>query len=169
MVLERAPVNEIPALVAFDSVMVRTSKLAIAMSGVSVYRHGFEFNVVVRRRDPADRGRFWESAAPLHGDRHEHEKLEIDVEYHRFGPESPAAGDVVIDTAPTVTRGPGGGTRYGLNILLYAAPLPATSDVTIAVTWPAFAVPRTQTRLPGAILRNAVARVIELWPPALAE
>ncbi len=164
------PSEQIPALVAFDSVLVRTSKLAIAMSGVWVYPG----RIRVQRRCATTRPGRPRSllgkcgAAP--GDRHAHKNLEIDVAIPSIRPGElggPRCG-YRLRHRPC-PAGPGGRTRYGLNISLYAAPLPATSDVTIAVTWSAFAVPRTETRLPGAILRNAVARVIELWPPVLAE
>lgn len=158
----RAADNEVPASVAFDSMLAVKDDLAVFVSGLRVFSNGVDFTVEVRARRHASRGRRTLSDA-LHGNGDT--QLLLGVEFSD-GRRCSNVGLRLMDAAedePTLWPGGGGSGGRGGRISLFLSPLPPTGELRMICAWPSQGIEDSAVLLPTNQILEAAGRVTELW------
>lgn len=174
------PDNAVGRTVALNLVLGRSDKAALWIASATVYPEGFEFDVELRHR--LDDGEV-EHPFFMHHPRRRRQQTEgqLDPDLVRFGiefadgrkatnlgsrPPFPLPGDP--DTPPegpvlSPSRGGGGGGgrwHHGF----WAWPLPPEGPLTFVCEWPAANIAEARSEIDSALIRDAAAEVVELWP-----
>lgn len=159
----QAPDNEVPVALALNVLLARTDDIAVALTGLQVYRTGVSFTLVARSRSE-DRDLntvFWDRGpGDVHG------RLLFGVEFadgrrtHAGGPPRPGGqpDDLVL------TQGSGSGGDRSIDQTWWLHPLPPAGPLTFVVRCPDLGIPETQVQVDATPFDAAAADVVELWP-----
>jgi hypothetical protein len=165
------PGNELPASVTLDLVLARTDELALFVHSGRAYTRGFAFSVGLTRRHPPEDGH--DPTAVWHPGRRGgfEDTLRFGVAFAdgrkatifdrhpwRGDPEHRETPDIVL----LQRGGGGGGSTWDVTFWLW--PLPPEGPVAFVAEWPAEAVALTRVELDSAVVRDAAARAVTLWP-----
>src|SRR5579884_187066 len=175
------PDNVAGRTVALNLVLGRSDKATFWIASATVYAEGFEFDVELRHR--LDEGAV-EHPFFMHHPRRRRPQTEglLDPDLVRFGiefsdgrkatnlgsrPPFPLPGDDP-DTPPegpvlSPSRGGGGGGgrwHHGF----WAWPLPPEGTLAFVCEWPIADIAETRSEIDSALIRDAAAEVVELWP-----
>ena len=166
------PDNELPSTFPLDLVVVRNDELAIFVHSGRAYTRGFEFALALQTKEPRERrdGHMmrWH-AGP--GATFDDDVLRFGIAYadgrkatvfdpHPWwrDPERPATPDIVL-----MQRG-GGGGGASWDFRFWAWPLPADGPLEFVAEWPAEGIELTRAAVDSAVVREAAARAVTLWP-----
>jgi hypothetical protein len=169
------PDNVLPASFPLDLVLARTDELALSVHSGRAYEYGFEFTFALYLRTARDR----RTGGPMMG-WHAEQGGAFDDDVLRFGISFADGRKATIfdrhrwwgDSEDRVTpdvvlmqRG-GGGGGASWDFRFWAWPLPPEGPVAFVAEWPSEGVALTQTELDSALVREAAARAVTLWPKA---
>jgi hypothetical protein len=173
-----APHGEIGRAVALNLIPGRSDKAALWISAATVYTDGFEFEVEIRHRldeellDPffmhvhhlRRRGRSAEGLDPG--------LLRFGIQFSDGGKATnlpdrpPFRGDPdEVPDGPVLWPGGGGGGGGGRwRTAFWVWPLPPEGALTFVCEWPIADIPETRTDIDSALIRDAAAAAVALWP-----
>jgi len=168
------PDNELPASFPLDLVLTRTDELALFVHLGRAYVHGFDFTLgLARRAVPEENGHdpmmLWHPGRRRGFD----EALRFGIAFAdgrkaTVFDQRPPWGDPEGEPAPDIVLmqrgGGGGGTSWDFRF--WAWPLPPEGPLAFVVEWPAEDVALTRIELDSALVRDAAARAVILWPRA---
>jgi hypothetical protein len=169
------PEDSFGVLVPLRLVLVRTADLAVAIPGATAYRHGFSFELAIRRAAAEDqplwmhRALDWfgrEGSPPPEilrvgvqfGDGKKATNLDTSGGEFDWNPRRKPAGPVLHPHA-------GGGGERAWNQSYWVWPLPPEGPLTFAVEWPAQGVALTKASVEATRIRQAAAEDEQLWLP----
>lgn len=161
-----APENEIPVGVALNTVLARTSDLAMFVSDCWVYSTGLQFTVAARFR-ALGRQQIMHGLLGVGGAA---ERVLLGVEFAdgRTGSTIPMTGgvsSVASDDQPQLIFGSGGsGSPYGSDVTLFLRPLPPAGPLALIVESPVLGISETRTQVATDAILTAATHVVELWP-----
>ncbi|MFI1091022.1 hypothetical protein [Streptomyces sp. NPDC020917] len=167
----------LPSSVGWDTVLVRAGDAAVWVGNLLAYPNGFAFTVRAVRRLGSSRPIAGELDAPMdpfHGARRRSGPggLRFGLEYadgRRAATGGGIAGVVAARRDPDertlrLTEHGGGGSDRTWDTDFFASPLPPEGPVTFVAVWPDAGAPESRAELDGALIRQAAARAVELWP-----
>ena len=166
--------------VALNFVLGQSAKAVIWIPSVTVYPDGFELQLEIRQRD----GEAWsdQQSRRLHHGGSRRPDGELDPELLRYGIElsdgrkatnlNPGTGPGDWDTPPAgpiLSAGACGGGRLAgggarLHHGYWVWPLPPEGPLAFVCEWPIADIPETRTEIDSALLRDAAAEAIIVWP-----
>lgn len=174
------PDNVVGRTVALNLLLGRSDKATLWIASATVYSEGFEFDVELRHR--LDEGEV-EHPFFMHHPRRRRQQTEgpLDPDLVRFGmefsdgrkatnlgsqlplplpgdPDTPPVGPVLSPSR----GGGGGGGRWHHGF--WAWPLPPEGPLAFVCEWPIADIPETRSEVDSALIRDAAAEVVELWP-----
>lgn len=76
----------------------------------------------------------------------------------------PGPGEDVAPGTLVMMGGGAVGSQYNWHSWCWVHPLPPPGPVVFGVAWPSYDVPETHVEIEGALIREAAARAISLWP-----
>lgn len=167
------PDNVLPASFALDLVLARTDDAALLVHSGRAYQNGFAFTFGLQTRKPRE-GRAdnpmmgWHSAS--HGG-FDDKTVRFGIAFadgrkatvfdaHRWwgDPERPEPPEIVL----MQLGGGGGGATWDLGFWVW--PLPPEGPVAFVVEWPSERIALTRAELDSAVVRDAAASAVTLWP-----
>jgi hypothetical protein len=169
------PENVMGVPIALDLLLARSAEAAVRVQHLIAFPTGFEFQVGAHFRPT---GKTWD---PMHGlaglraGRPGDAYGAVSDEHLRFGVLF-ADGRKATNVGPPMrypregSEGPmlhpgnGGAGGSMADITYWAWPLPPPGPLTFVCEWPKYGVPLTRREIDGALLREAAAHTIELWP-----
>lgn len=153
----KRPDNEVPGALGSEVVLVRTDELAVFVLLQRAYSNGVDFSLEVRMRRVTNDG----------GPEIEDQVL-FGVEFADGRSctlqDLDAAANMQDEEQPTLWFDGGSGSERGAEIDLFLSPLPPPGDLRFVCAWPQKAIPETTVVVPTDTMRQAAARVEELWP-----
>lgn len=166
------PDNVLPASFPLDLVLTRSDDLVLAVHSGRAYERGFEFTLAIHTRNQHDRHTDpmmgWHGARETGMDDHvlrfgigfaDGRKATVFDQHRWWGdPENPQAPDIVLSQ-----RGGGGGGK-SWDFRFWAWPLPPDGALSFVAEWPSERVELVRAEIDSAIVRDAAARAVTLWP-----
>jgi hypothetical protein len=164
--------------VALNLIVGRSDNAALWIPSTAVYPEGFEFEVEIR----LDEGEIEHPFFMHHPRRRRQQQAgELDPDLVRFGiefsdgrkatnlgghmpfamPDEPDAPPPEPLLAPS-RGGGGGGGRWHHGFWVW--PLPPDGPLVFVCEWPVAGIGETRTEIDSALIRDAAAEVVELWP-----
>ncbi|MGY1640200.1 hypothetical protein ACI782_03595 [Geodermatophilus sp. SYSU D00703] len=156
-----APGNEIPVALSDNLLLARTHDVAIALVGLQVYTTGISFDLSVRVRPGALPG------------------TDVQQLLWRHGPGAPAllvgvelADGTRVDNVPrqepgediVFTESSGSADERSATQTWWLSPVPGEGSLRVVVRCPELGITETAVELDATPIRQAVERVVELWP-----
>jgi hypothetical protein len=167
------PDNELPASFPLEVVLARTSELALYVHSGNAYTRGFAFTLGLRRRKPTEenghdpmmlwhpgRRRGFDEALRFGIAFADSRKATIFDQRPWWGnhEREAATPDIVL-----MQRG-GGGGGSSWEFGFWAWPLPPDGPVAFVAEWPLEEIDLVRAELDSAVIREAAARAVTLWP-----
>lgn len=163
------PADWIPRYLPLGFVLGASDRMAVCVAGVACYPRGFAFDLVSvskYRLDYDEEGHFHslDPFFPPHGRRREvpDTLLRFGVQYANGSKATNLDEDFLGFPSTTRRTGPNLGTSGGsggspevYHHSMWVWPLPPDGPVTFACEWPAFGIPESLHRVPGARIRKA--------------
>jgi hypothetical protein len=173
-----APHGEIGRAVALNLVLGRSDKAALWISAATVYTDGFEFDLQLRHR--LDQELFFDPFFMHHPGRPGGSPEEgLDPGLLRFGIQFSDGGKATIPggmpfldadappDGPVLWPGGGGGGGGGRwHHGFWVWPLPPAGALAFVCEWPLADISETRSEIDSALLREAAAEAVALWPVA---
>ena len=164
------PRGTLPAALPSERVLASNARVAVCLSGMSVYPTGFEIDLLVLAAE--DVGADMHDI--FHRVRRRTESEEIPPDLLRFGVQfadgskttnlsgfhagdGPPSGPVMVPRG-----GSGGGDSWRQTVWVW--PLPPPGAVSVVVEWPAFDIPFTREQIDAQEILDAAARAQVLFP-----
>ncbi|MCU7722605.1 hypothetical protein ODJ79_02645 [Actinoplanes sp. KI2] len=171
-----APDNEIPAGVGVAVLLGHTEEAAVGITQLEAFSAGFRFTLAVRLRRPraglAPGGLYMLIGAHIRPDTEipPADRLLLGLEYANGDRASTLTemdfpGSATVDDGQLIlTSQSGGGGDLTVDQSYWVSPLPPAGPVTFVLSWPGFGMPESRAEVDGALIREAAARSVELWP-----
>ena len=178
----QAPEDELPVLLPVSSLLAVTDRVAIALTGVAVYRNGVQLRVERRLRRDGLPPREWGELCSAFM---EHMPYGGPVESSgrlRFGVVLADGEKIVTDTSRffgggdpmaepeghILSRrqqgGGGGGNSFSGTDDLWLWPLPPAGPIVLVMQWPALGIEETRVTLDASTVVEDAARARPFWP-----
>lgn len=156
------PENVIPATVALDVVLARTSDVAVWVSDALVFPAGLSFCLNVKYKGP-DRPR---RDPPFFGPNEETPRFGVELSDGRRVIAGLRRGEpwLVRPERPILHPRSGGGGGHHHRAELWLWPLPPAGDLTFVLEWPAQAIDETRVTVNADPIVAAAIRAEEMWP-----
>lgn len=154
-----------------DELLARTGRVAIRVHAGQAFPTGFEFTLMLNRREPRS-GRL--DNPIMHW--HEVRPGELPEGALRFGVELADGRKATVfdrlrhrpgedpDPQAALMQRGGGSDSHRWEIKFWAWPLPPPGPFTFVVEWPAEGIALTRVEIESAPIREAAAKAEELWP-----
>jgi|HubBroStandDraft_1064217.scaffolds.fasta_scaffold03197_3 hypothetical protein len=168
MLAQPRPDGALPAPMALRLMLVRTERVAIAVTGMWAFATGFEFLLSVQLRDAVPGTATASFLSALDGEPMHEEFLRLGVE---FGSGEKAANTQLRASRTTRSdrRGPimkvrvaGAGLR-SRDWTYWVSPLPPAGPLAFVCEWPALGIAESRTEIDARLLLDAARESIELW------
>lgn len=157
------PEAEFPSIVSVDTtVLGRTDQVAVAITGLSAARAGFEIQLTAHfRPDTGD------EAGP--GPKEARSSLRFGLQLAGgakvFGRHGGRHRDHDAEPeAPMLQAFAGGGTPLSFLSRWWAWPLPPKGSLDFVAEWPAYGLPESRVTLDAGLILDAAQHSIQLWP-----
>lgn len=171
------PSNVLGAAVPLRLVLVRTSRLAIAITDASAYPTGLSFTLSLRMREAAVDYRFdpfgHQFMGGLPGSPQTPDATGLPPELFRFGVQyadgrkATTVGNSFSSDAepqgPILLPGGGGGGAHEWDQSYWLWPLPPAGPLAFVCEWPAHEVALTRAEIDTSLILEAAARAETLW------
>jgi hypothetical protein len=160
------PEDALGVLAGDDFVLARTDDTAVAITGLTAFPTGFEFELTVAFREP-DRNFTMHRFA--FRDATQDDFLRLGLRFAdgtiatNLGHNPLAFADVTDPIGPVLLErgGGGGGRRYDQKYWVW--PLPPSGTVTFVCAWPARGIPESQHDVDADRIREAASRATYIW------
>ena len=166
------PEAVLPGTAAVERILARSDEAVVAVNGMAGYPAGFEFTLTAVLRVERRGGSLTSHAHWLDPDDPLPDRfLRVGVEFsdgrratnvsHRgHFPADPSAEP----GAPMLMMHGGGGSGRRQDLTYWVWPLPPPGPLAIVCEWPVYAIGESRIEIDAAVILDASARAIQLWP-----
>lgn len=160
------PQTAFPGIVPISTLLFeRSDRAAIAITGISAYRNGFEFSVT-RLIQPGTPG--WDED-PVPSARGEpfaaHRSFDISLQlsdgHTVVGGRPPGDSE---PTVPFLRPRDGGGTSHYNHSRWWAWPLPPSGPLEFICQWPTLGITETRVSIDAQLILDAARQSVQVWP-----